>query len=102
MLVLILLPHLKIGGEDSHTTAPNIEGISMSMTVLVIGFAHGLLPIIGAMVNKKVGLMIGTAVGIFMALAMGGSRYAAVDLIGVAAGFALSWYILTENEKDNE
>ncbi|MBQ9212517.1 MAG: hypothetical protein IJ150_01040 [Bacteroidales bacterium] len=66
----------------------------MSNTVLLIALAHGLFPLIGGMVGKKVGVVF--------AILTGGSRYAFVDILGVAVGFAVAWALFENTSKKDE
>lgn len=72
----------------------------MSTTVLVIGFGHAIFPIIGYFIKNKLGLLLGTIVGILIAVLLGGSRYSAIDLIGVGIGVAICFYFIKEDEED--
>ena len=74
----------------------------MSNTVLLIALAHGLFPLIGGMVGKKVGVVFGAIVGVAFAILTGGSRYAFVDILGVAVGFALAWALFGNSSKKDE
>lgn len=59
----------------------------MSTTVLLIGIAHALPPVVGALMTKsKTGVAIGALVGTIIAFSVGRSAYVAGDLIGVAVG----------------
>lgn len=78
------------------------ERFFMSNTVLLIALAHGLFPLIGGMVGKKVGVVFGAIVGVAFAILTGGSRYAFVDILGVAVGFALAWALFENTSKKDE
>lgn len=58
----------------------------MSTTVLVIGLSHAIFPIVGCLLKKKIGLWLGAALGILIAISLGGARYSGIDLIGVGIG----------------
>jgi len=59
----------------------------MSFVVMVIGAAHALPPVIGAVMSKtKAGAIVGAAVGGLIAFSTGNSVFIAADLIGVGIG----------------
>ncbi|MCR5361345.1 MAG: hypothetical protein K6E73_04980 [Bacteroidales bacterium] len=72
--------------------------ISLSNMVLIIALAHGLFPLIGGMLGHKTGIIIGALIGILFAMLAGGAKYAAVDFLGIAAGFALAWLLFKQDE----
>lgn len=65
----------------------------MSTTILVIAGLHALPPLIGAIWKRYGGLFLGTAIGIGLAFLLGGGRYTAIDLVGVAVGVFLGWCV---------
>lgn len=58
----------------------------MSLIVLAIAAAHALPPIIGGVVAKRKGVIIGGVIGAAIAIATGNPVFVVSDLIGVAAG----------------
>lgn len=74
----------------------------MSTTVLAIGLGHAIFPIIGYFAKNKIGLLLGTIIGILIAILLGGSRYSAIDLIGVGLGVGICFYFIKESKEDEE
>ena len=66
----------------------------MSNTVLFIALGHGLFPLIGGMLGKKVGVILGAIIGVAVAVLTGGMRYSFIDIIGVIVGFILAWSLV--------
>jgi len=69
--------------------------------VIAIGLGHAIFPIVGCMMGKKKGLVIGAIVGGLIAIVLG-PRYAVIDLIGVAVGVAVGLAMLKEAENEDE
>lgn len=67
----------------------------MSFVVMAIGAAHAVPPLLGAIVGKsKMGVVIGTAIGAFIAFASGNPAFIAADLFGVGLGAWLGFSIV--------
>lgn len=59
----------------------------MSFTIITIGAAHAIPPIIGAVAGKsKKAVIVGTIIGGLIAIATGKPAFAVIDLIGVGIG----------------
>lgn len=59
----------------------------MSFVVIAIGAAHAIPPILGGIFGKsKISVILGAAIGGFIALASGNPAFVAADLIGVGLG----------------
>ena len=70
----------------------------MSLTVLLIGAAHALPPVIGAVLGKsKTGVLIGALIGAVIAFASGSPAFVAADLIGVGLGTWLGLSLVTSS-----
>ena len=69
-------------------------------TMLVIGLGHAIFPIVGGMLMKKVGLALGTVVGVLIAVFLGNSRFLTVDLIGIGVGIAIGLIMQKEDKKE--
>lgn len=59
----------------------------MSFAVFAIAACHAIPPIIGAAAKGKVGLIIGTTIGVIAGVLLGGSKFLIFDLVGVAVGY---------------
>lgn len=71
----------------------------MSFSVIAIGAAHALPPVIGAVVSKnKTGVIVGAAIGVGIALLSGNPIFISTDLVGVGLG---TWLGLSLAQKDS-
>lgn len=66
----------------------------MSLTVLMIGAAHAIPPIVCAVTTKsKVGVIVGAVIGCVIAFASGNPAFVGADLLGVGVGTWLGFSI---------
>ena len=66
----------------------------MSMTVLVIGLAHGVpVALTGRLTRNRMLTLVAAVCMCFVAFAVGGDRYVVLDLIGVGLGTWLGWAV---------
>ena len=63
----------------------------MSLTVLVVGLAHGLAPLLGGGIMGKLGVILGVVFGLIIAVNTGSSAYLGADIAGLALGAWLAW-----------
>lgn len=74
----------------------------MSSMVIILAGLHAVPPVIGAVMAKKPGVIIGAAIGALAAVAMGASVYSVIDLVGVAIGAFIGWLIAGGSSKSSE
>ena len=72
----------------------------MSLTVLMIGAAHAIPPVVGAVTTKsKVGVIVGAVIGAIIAFASGNPAFVGADLLGVGIGTWLGFSITGTESK---
>lgn len=74
----------------------------MSSMVIILAGLHAVPPVIGAVMAKKPGVIIGSAVGALAAVALGASAYSIIDLVGVAIGAFIGWVIAGASSKSSK
>lgn len=66
----------------------------MSLTVLLIGAAHGVPVVLASVISKRKWVAIAVALGmLYVAVNWGGQAYLGADVLGIIAGTIFAWFV---------
>lgn len=75
--------------------------MAMSLTVILIGAAHGVPVLLASVISKRKWVAIAVALGmLYVAFNTGGQAYLGADVLGIIAGTIFSWFFSKPPESD--